>query len=152
MRSHPYRQIDPWDAHSGAPRVLVEEADGAMAWAMSDALREAGFQVVTCRGPDARERVECPLVRGEGCEAAETADLVVCDLLTCDGADDVIAALRSRGRSTPILRGFPFGHRAFGEPADAGVTPLPLPYRADELVEAATQATRTETGQPAVTG
>jgi len=60
-----------WPATPGHHRLLVE-AQGAR-WAhAADAMR-AGFEVLTCGGPDAR----CPALQGRVCPLADGADVIV---------------------------------------------------------------------------
>jgi len=60
-----------WPATPGRHRLLVEAQGGRWAHA-ADATR-AGFEVLTCGGPDAR----CPALEGRVCPLAEGADVIV---------------------------------------------------------------------------
>ena len=60
-----------WPATPGRHRLLVEAQGGRWAHA-ADAAR-AGFEVLTCGGPDAK----CPALEGRACPLAEGADVIV---------------------------------------------------------------------------
>jgi len=59
-----------------AMRVLIEEPDGAMAWASELTLAARGYEVATCPGPE-QIRGGCPLLRGVPCTLAAEADAIV---------------------------------------------------------------------------
>jgi hypothetical protein len=73
-----FRVIDPgkWPPRqSGKPRVLVEHPDRKVLWEAARVLREAGYEVRICAGPDDGER--CPLTEFGSCRLVEEADVVV---------------------------------------------------------------------------
>jgi hypothetical protein len=83
----------------GKPRVLVEDASDLAAVSDHSMLREAGFEVAVCSGPDGS--AGCPLVEGGRCELAESADVVLFGL----DVDDVAgrAVLHAHLRRRPEL-------------------------------------------------
>lgn len=86
----------PW------PRVLVEHPDEAAGMALASSLREAGYAVAVCPGPEHAER--CPLTGPEGCAAAHGADVIVSSLGTkSTEAREVLEALRARCPDTPLI-------------------------------------------------
>jgi NAD(P)-dependent dehydrogenase (short-subunit alcohol dehydrogenase family) len=58
------------------PRVLIEAAEWTVGEATAGAFREAGWEVVTCTGPEGHA-LHCPFLTGEGCHLIEHADVVV---------------------------------------------------------------------------
>jgi hypothetical protein len=89
MFDRPYHgRVPGGDRHRPPWRLLVESADPALAISDFGAYREAGFDVALCEGPQF-EAAECPLVRGEGCPYASSADVVLFDL-----GDDAEARLQ----------------------------------------------------------
>jgi RimJ/RimL family protein N-acetyltransferase len=63
-----------WPRRHNRPRVLVEGAGGR--WHGEEAVRAAGFDVLTCAGPTGRRR-PCPALSGAPCPLAARADAVV---------------------------------------------------------------------------
>ncbi len=64
-----------WTDPHEAPRVLVEAPSGR--WHAEEAVRAAGFSVITCPGPDAMAPGRCPVLSGDPCPLVEGADVVV---------------------------------------------------------------------------
>lgn len=92
---------EPWP-WVGQPRVLVEHPDESEGLALAGALREAGYAVAVCPGPERSER--CPLTGPEGCAVAHGADVVVAGLgLERPEGREVLEALRARCPSTPLV-------------------------------------------------
>lgn len=102
MRSHATRlspQPWPW---VGQPRVLIEHTDESAGLALAATLREAGFAVAVCPGPEQSER--CPLTGPEGCAVAHGADAIVSSLgLERPETREVLRALRARCPETPLV-------------------------------------------------
>jgi hypothetical protein len=70
--------IDPgkWPPRkSGKPRVLLEHPDHAVLWDSAKTLRDAGYEVRICGGPDADH--SCPLVEFGSCTLVDDADVIV---------------------------------------------------------------------------
>ena len=65
----------PW---VGQPRVLIEHPDESAGLALASILRQAGYAVAVCPGPEQSEH--CPLTGPEGCAVAHGADVVVSSL------------------------------------------------------------------------
>jgi DNA-binding response OmpR family regulator len=89
----------PW---VGRPRVLIEHPDESAGPALASSLRQAGYAVAVCPGPEQSER--CPLTGPEGCAVAHGADVVVSSLgLERPEARAVLQALRMRRPQTPLI-------------------------------------------------
>ena len=89
----------PW---VGQARVLIEHADESAGLALAAILREAGFAVAVCPGPEQPDR--CPLTGPEGCAVAHGADAVVSSLgLERPETREVLLALRARYPKTPLV-------------------------------------------------
>jgi DNA-binding NtrC family response regulator len=104
-------QSRPWkerDATEGVapprPRVLVEEPDGAEAFALWRLLEDDGYDVSWCQGPEGRPRRQCALVTAGSCELVENADVVVSSLgLSEERCRDVLEAVRRLHPETPLV-------------------------------------------------
>jgi DNA-binding response OmpR family regulator len=91
---------EPWLWPS--PRVLVEHPDEAAGLALASGLRQAGYAVAVCPGPEQSER--CPLAGPKDCSVAHGADVIVSSLgLERAEARGVLAALRTRCAGTPLI-------------------------------------------------
>jgi hypothetical protein len=67
----------PWK-WQGGPRVLIEDPDLDSGLATAWALRQAGYTVAICRGPEPDEF--CPLVGADDCALVVGAEVIVCGL------------------------------------------------------------------------
>jgi len=95
------------------PRVLVEEQDGAIRSSYVNLLRDAGFEAVGCGGPEDQEgarcslaigQARCPLVKGQGCDAAERADVIFFSFRLADERNrNILKALKRLNPKTPIV-------------------------------------------------
>jgi hypothetical protein len=88
-----------WSEPNGKVHVVVEHPDLDGLDLRAEILREAGYEVAMCSGPQAgsrRNRTTCPLVAGGGCTLVEHADVVVTTCLLRD-ADQIIDGLRMAG-------------------------------------------------------
>lgn len=95
-----------WPGRQGRTRVLVEEADPALGWAVQKLLQNEGYDVAVCGGPEALGR--CFLVEDGRCPLAEGADVILNSLsLSQPDGREVVAALRARLPGTPIIVGVP---------------------------------------------
>jgi hypothetical protein len=83
-------------------RVLVEHVDPQDGRAIAGALHDAGFAVATCPGPTLSE--PCPVLRGEECNLAAGADVIVSGLREHPGGRAIAACLRVQHPRTPLLR------------------------------------------------
>jgi DNA-binding NtrC family response regulator len=84
-------------------RVLVVHHDIDMADQEVEALRHAGYEVEQCSGPTART---CPVMRGEPCDAAERADVLVYDVWSTgesDGGRRLVQSLRDLYPEIPVV-------------------------------------------------
>lgn len=91
------RRLEPglWD-WPGRPRVLVEDPDLESGLAAAWALRQAGYTVAICRGPEPDEY--CPLVGTDDCVLVLGADVVVSGV-----GPDVEEAVRRRHPGKPVV-------------------------------------------------
>lgn len=91
-------RVPGWPPLREKPRVLVEVQGGH--WRAEEAVKEAGFEVLSCPGPlGGWER--CPALRGEKCPLAEAADLVV-DAVSGDQGAELLEAHRSVHPTVPV--------------------------------------------------
>jgi hypothetical protein len=125
-----------------APRVVVESRDLAERWAIESILRRAGFEVVSCSGPEQLPSGRCPLVAGEGCPAVVEADAVFYRLDLPDAANEqVLGALNAYASRRPIVVEVPQPRaRQLAELLD-GCRVLSTPASGAEIVSALAAAT-----------
>lgn len=83
------------------PRVLVEAVEWGTREHAAAALRDHGYDTVTCPGPEGAGQ-RCRLAAGDGCSAAEGVDVVVHALRPWDPRN--VEALRALRRRLPDLR------------------------------------------------
>jgi hypothetical protein len=119
---------EEWPEPTGRPRVLIENPDGADLWAHAEILREAGYQVAVCSGPQQPEarpswlgrrpgdfpdptdlpvdavRTRCPLVEHGHCPLVEDADVVVSTTSLADSRE-ILATISSRGTPPLVVEG-----------------------------------------------
>ena len=119
------------------PIVLLEDHDSAYAVSDFTAFYEAGLAVRLCRGPDIAGERPCPLLRGEPCSLAASADVVVFGLgeIRRPLLEELAAALPS----TPILVKVDRA-RSGGPELPAGCMPLPWPMSVSGQVDAVRRA------------
>jgi len=92
------------DQEPRATRVLLEESDGAEAFAYWRLLSDAGYQVEWCPGPEGPLGGRCPLVSRGRCELVERADVVVSSLgIDEQPCRDVLDAIRRMHPETPVI-------------------------------------------------
>jgi DNA-binding NtrC family response regulator len=100
------RRIEPptWGAPGTKPRIVIENADPAERWVEDRILADAGYEVVTCAGPDTPRTGPCPLVVGADCPGIAGADVVVSSLrVEKDAGRAVLAGIRKRYPDMPII-------------------------------------------------
>jgi hypothetical protein len=142
-RSSP-RLIHPeeWPEQSGRPRVLIENPDGADLWAHADVLREAGYDVAVCGGPDAKtedhERTLCPLITNGRCPLVEGADVVVSTTRLTDGRK-ILGALSARSSPALVVEGTSSGLTRYSDVIGDSLQ-IMLPVLPQQLVEAVERA------------
>ncbi len=133
MRSRATRlspQPWPW---VGQPRVLIEHADESAGLALASILRQAGYAVAVCPGPEQAEH--CPLTGPEGCAVAHGADVVVSSLgVERPEAREVLQALRMHRPGTPLIVEVPPGDNAEWQDLLEGCDVIASPVQPDELV------------------
>jgi DNA-binding response OmpR family regulator len=139
MRSRTTLGPEPW--RWPAPRVLVEHQDETTGLALASGLREAGYAVAVCPGPEHSER--CPLAEPEGCSVAHGADVIVSSLgLERPEARGVLAALRMRCGDTPVIVEVTAAQQAEYEALLEGCDLVPSPVSPEQLVTAVEAALR----------
>jgi len=133
----------PW---AGQPRVLIEHPDESAGLALASILRQAGYAVAVCPGPDQSEH--CPLTGPEGCAVAHGADVVVSSLgLERPEAREVLEALRLRCTGTPLIVVTPPGDRPEQHDVPEGCDLISSPVVPDQLVACVRDAlARSDTG------
>lgn len=94
--------IDPgaWPEEKSGLRVLIEHSDRAVLTGAVDILRDAGYEVATCVGPEGGQR--CPLVEFGRCRLVEDADVVVTSPELCDG-EERLEIYASHGVNTVVV-------------------------------------------------
>lgn len=126
-----------WPRHPHRPRLLVEDASGAMREAEFRSFEAAGFEVALCTGPDA-ERA-CPLVEHGECKLAEEADVVLFGLgATDEHGREVLRALRRRFPGTPVVVEVPREQR--GQDLPRGCHALDFPASIEGQIRAVWEA------------
>jgi hypothetical protein len=124
------------------PRVLIEDANPALAASDFAAYADAGFDVAVCSGPEQAE--ECPVLRGADCPLAANADVALFgpDRLFGVGRE-VLEAFGRRypatARLVSVARRDSEGRYSLPE----GCTPLPFPTSVSGQVDAVRSAFRT---------
>jgi hypothetical protein len=97
-----------WPATPGRRRLLVESQGGR--WVHARDASRAGFEVMSCGGPDAR----CPALEGRPCPLAADADVIVLARPPADERTrELLEAHADLHRGVPVLV-----QRAAGEPGD----------------------------------
>jgi CheY-like chemotaxis protein len=133
MRSRTMLSPEPW--LWPAPRVLVEHPDETAGMAFASGLRQAGYAVAVCPGPEHSER--CPLAGPEDCTVAHGADVIVSSLgLERPEARGVLAALRARCADTPLIVEVTAGQQAEYESLLEGCDLVVSPVSPEQLVAA----------------
>jgi hypothetical protein len=93
-----------WPQQAPHRRVLVESADPAVRWAIANLLKEAGFSVITCGGPQSLAHAQCSLIADGDCGAAAGADVIFHRLNPSHlGERKVLEALRQAYPDKPIV-------------------------------------------------
>jgi hypothetical protein len=84
----------------GRPRVLIEDPDLESSLSAAWAVRQAGYTVAICRGPEPDEY--CPLVGADDCALVAGADVIVSGV-----GPEIEAAVRQRHPGKPVLQRSP---------------------------------------------
>ena len=141
-KTPPLIALDEWPEDSGRPRVLVEDPDGAVLWAYTRILDEAGYDVVGCQGPTGADggglaRRCCPLLVGEPCPLVAGADVVVSTTSLPEGAEILEAVSQ---HEAPLVVSGPQRTVEARTRSMRPVTSLPYPVTREKLVEAVSAA------------
>lgn len=124
-------------------RVVVEATEWRRREQLSSALRAQGYDTVACPGPEgAGDR--CALAAGQGCRAAEEADVVVHVLGAWDLRNaEVLRALRSRLPGPAIVVEVAAPDLERGRDELEGCVLVESPAGPTDVVEAVSVALRT---------
>ena len=122
------------------PRVLVEAAEWGAREHLSSVLRQEGYETVTCPGPEGAGQ-RCHLAAGDGCTAAEHADVVVHALRPSDLRNvEALRALRQRLPEVPVVvEASPPDVRRRAAELE-GCVVVPAPASPDALLDAVSRA------------
>jgi hypothetical protein len=136
-RSKTVLSPQPWSWPG--PRVLIEHPDEAAGLALASSLRQAGFAVAICPGPEQADR--CPLTGPEGCAAAHGADAVVsCLGLERPATREVVESLRRRCPGIPLIVEVAAGQEDTWHDLLEGCQVVSAPAGPEQLVSAVQQA------------
>jgi len=145
LRLRPTHGSEPgspgWEASSRRLKVLVESEDMAERWAITDAFKEAGFDVAACGGPYRLAAGSCSLVADGVCPTAAGADVIFHRFNLGDAAhEEVLVALKRTYPRTPIVVEIPEPQsKRFAQLLD-GCQVVFMPVGGAALVAAITQA------------
>ena len=118
------------------PRVLVEHADDTVRRSLAELLTAHGLEALACGGPRSLPDGVCPLVCGDVCGLADTADVVFFDLdLGREAEAAVLDALRCTHPQLPIVLEVPTDTALRHARRLDGCTVIP-PFDPDRLVAA----------------
>lgn len=100
--------VPDWPDVSGSERmrVLVEHPEPAARHELTRGLREHGYEVVGCGGPNpsgAASPVSCPILDGEACSAVDGADIIVSSLNVNGAREGLIVRRIAEDPSSPPL-------------------------------------------------
>lgn len=122
------------------PRVLIEDADGALRLSDFTAFEAAGLGVTMCSGPEPGHGFDCPAVAGFQCPLVEAADAIMFTGASRRDRRIVLDAVRASRPDVPVLVEVtrrPPGDR---DELPPGCIPLPMPSSIDAQVEAVRRA------------
>lgn len=126
---------------SGGPRVLIEAADWSTRQLLSQVVEAAGYRSAACPGPAGSDH-RCRLASGAGCQAAETADVVLYALRPGDHRNrEALLALRRRLPGTPVVIDVPEAARRADPELYDGCVVVASPHSPDAVVAALRDAT-----------
>lgn len=96
-------QVPIWSGQGSGPRVLIEESDVAKQEALKRILREGGYEVAACRGPEGTDD-RCALVVHDQCAAVALADVVVHSMRPHDPRNrEVLMSIIERYPDVPVI-------------------------------------------------
>ncbi len=92
-----------WVVEDSAPRVMIEATDFAKQAALASILKDRGYSVRTCGGPEATDD-RCALVEFDHCDGIARADVVVHSMRRHDPRNrEVLAKILERYPGTPVV-------------------------------------------------
>lgn len=137
----PQTPIDPpVFLRTGAARVLIEGTEWSTREILGSILREEGYDVIACPGPEGTGS-RCTLVATGDCDAVVDADVIVHTLRHTDARNrEVLVSLKRRYPDTPVVVEVPLPRvEQFREDfADCHVVPYPM--TAESLLPAVREA------------
>lgn len=122
-------------------RVLVENADAGVGYAMQNLLKDEAFDVQYCGGPDHLRGHRCPLVTEGRCALVEGADVVV-HSLNPDRPDQaaVLRAIKKLHPDTPVVVEVPTPAREAHADLLEGCTIVPMPATRTAIIDGVRRA------------
>ncbi len=135
------RRATTGDAGPRGTKVLVEEPDGAEAFAYWHLLTDNGYSVAWCPGPDGPTGGRCALVATGHCKLVEEADVVVSSLgIDHESSRDILQEIRRLHPETPVV--IQASRREFTRWADLfdGESDLRVPVTGRALLDSVEQA------------
>ena len=128
-------RFEDWGS-PGGPRVLIEAADWSTRQLLSQVVEAAGYRSAACAGPAGSDH-RCRLASGEGCQAAETADVVLYALRPGDQRNrEALLALRRRLPGTPVVVDVPEPVRRADPEVYDGCVAIAAPHSPEAVVAA----------------
>lgn len=119
------------------PRVVVENPDFGIGYAVEKVLEDAGCEVAVCGGPDQLVNQACPLIYEGTCDLVAGADLVVHSLnLDRPEHAEVLRALRSMHPEVPLIVEVPGPSAARHVGLLDGCVVIPFPATRESLLDA----------------
>ena len=92
-----------WVTGDSGPRVMIEATDFAKQAALANILKDRGYAVLTCNGPEASDD-RCALVAFDQCDGIARADVVVHSMRRHDPRNrEVLAKILERYPDTPVV-------------------------------------------------
>jgi len=134
---------DPrWPHGTSGPRALVECEHPAIQDGLTRVLREHGYTVAVCGGPQARTARTCPLVVDGACGLVDGADVVVHALDAAEPANwTIVSSIRAHVPETPVV--VEVGRTDVARSADVvGCEQVRYPIGRQALIDAVDRATR----------
>jgi CheY-like chemotaxis protein len=92
-----------WIVEDSRPRVMIEATEFAKQAALANILKDRGYSVRTCGGPEATDE-RCPLAEFDHCDGIARADVVVHSMRHHDPRNrEVLARILTRYPDTPVV-------------------------------------------------
>lgn len=133
-----------WPHGTSGPRALVECENPAIQDGLTRVLREHGYTVAVCEGPQARAARTCSLVVDGACGLVDGADVVVHALDATESAHQtILSSIREHVPETPVVVEVgPTDVDAQSADVVAGCEQVRYPIDRQALIDAVDRATR----------